>query len=145
LEAYWVADVKDPTLPRQSAHRWRQGCRLYAPAALYSPETLYFRFWYSFWPPLWSSGQSSWLQMQRSGFDSRRHQFFCELVGLERGPLSLVSTTEEIHERKRSGSSLENQEYSHKDPSRWRRGTLYPQKLVLTSPKSCGRSVGTVR
>jgi hypothetical protein len=27
-------------------------------------------------PPLWSSGQSSWLQMQRSGFDSRRYQIF---------------------------------------------------------------------
>jgi hypothetical protein len=27
-------------------------------------------------PPLWSSGQSSWLQIQRSGFDSRRYQIF---------------------------------------------------------------------
>jgi hypothetical protein len=25
-------------------------------------------------PPLWSSGQSSWLQIQRSRFDSRRYQ-----------------------------------------------------------------------
>jgi hypothetical protein len=25
---------------------------------------------------LWSSGQSSWLQIQRSGFDSRRYQIF---------------------------------------------------------------------
>jgi hypothetical protein len=47
-------------------------------------------------PPLWSSGQSSWLQIQRSGFDSRCYQVFCEVVGLERGPLSLVSTTEEL-------------------------------------------------
>jgi hypothetical protein len=31
------------------------------------------------------------------------------------------------------------------DPSRWLRGTLYPQKLALTSPTSGGRSVGTVR
>jgi hypothetical protein len=45
--------------------------------------------------PLWSSGQSSWLQIQRSGFDSRRYQIFWEVVSLERGPLSLVSTTEE--------------------------------------------------
>jgi hypothetical protein len=44
--------------------------------------------------PLWSSGQSSWLQVQRSGFDSRRYQIFWEAVGLERGPLNLVSTTE---------------------------------------------------
>jgi hypothetical protein len=27
-------------------------------------------------PPLWSSGQSSWLQIQRSRFDSRRYQIF---------------------------------------------------------------------
>jgi hypothetical protein len=26
------------------------------------------------WPPLWSSGQSSWLQIQRPGFDSRHYQ-----------------------------------------------------------------------
>jgi hypothetical protein len=32
-------------------------------------------------------------------------------VGLERGPLSLVSTTEELLERKSSGSGLENGEY----------------------------------
>jgi hypothetical protein len=29
-------------------------------------------------PPLWSSGQSSWLQIQRSGFDSRCYQIFSE-------------------------------------------------------------------
>jgi hypothetical protein len=39
-------------------------------------------------PPLWSSGQSFWLQIQRSGFDSRRYQIFWEVVGLEQGPLS---------------------------------------------------------
>jgi hypothetical protein len=46
-------------------------------------------------PPLWSSGQSSWLQIRRPGFDSRHYQKKKE-VGLERGPLSLVSTTEEL-------------------------------------------------
>jgi hypothetical protein len=30
------------------------------------------------------------------------------------------------------------------DPSRWLRGTLYPQKLALTLPTSGGRSVGVV-
>jgi hypothetical protein len=43
-------------------------------------------------PPLWSSRQSSWLQIQRSGFYSWRYQIFWEVVGLKRGPLSLVST-----------------------------------------------------
>jgi hypothetical protein len=32
-------------------------------------------------------------------------------VGLERGPLSLVGTTEEVLGRKSSGSSLESREY----------------------------------
>jgi hypothetical protein len=41
------------------------------------------------------------------GFDSLRYQIFWEVVGLERGPLSLVSKTEELLERKSSGSSLE--------------------------------------
>jgi hypothetical protein len=66
-------------------------------------------------------------------------------VGLERGPLSLVSTTEELLERESSGSGLENREYGRRDPSRWQSSTLYPQKLTLTSPTSGGRSVGVVR
>jgi hypothetical protein len=37
------------------------------------------------------------------GFDSRRYQMFWEVVGLERGPLSLVSITEELIEWKSSG------------------------------------------
>jgi hypothetical protein len=47
-------------------------------------------------PPLWSSGQSSWLQIQRSGFGSRHYQIFFEVVGLEHGPLRLVSTIEKL-------------------------------------------------
>jgi hypothetical protein len=50
-------------------------------------------------PPLWSSGQSSWIQMRSPGFDSR-HYLKKKVVGLERGPLNLVSTTEELLERK---------------------------------------------
>jgi hypothetical protein len=49
--------------------------------------------------PLWSSGQSSWLQIRRPGFDSRYYQNK-KVVGLERGSLSLVSTTEELLDRK---------------------------------------------
>jgi hypothetical protein len=69
----------------------------------------------------WSrwSGESSWLQVQRSGFDSRLYQIFWQVVGLERGPLSLVSTTEELLVRKYSGSSLENRDYGRRDWSRW--------------------------
>jgi hypothetical protein len=50
-------------------------------------------------PPLLSSGQSSWLQIRRLGFDSRHYQKK-KVMGLERGALSLVSTTEELLDRK---------------------------------------------
>jgi hypothetical protein len=30
-----MRDDKDPTMSRQSAHRWRLGCQPYTPAALY--------------------------------------------------------------------------------------------------------------
>jgi hypothetical protein len=98
-------------------------------------------------PPLWSSGQSSWPQIQRSGFDYRHYQIFLEVVGLERGPLSLVSTTEELLDRKieARGSCLEIREYGCRDPSCWPCGTLYPQELALDSPTSGDRTVGTVR
>jgi hypothetical protein len=42
------------------------------------------------------------------GFDSRPYQIFWEVGGLERCPLSLVRTTEELLEWKSSGSDLEN-------------------------------------
>jgi hypothetical protein len=66
------------------------------------------------WPPLWSSGQSSWLQIQRPGFESRRYQIFWEVVGLEWSPLSLMSTIEELLERNSSGSGLESREYGQR-------------------------------
>jgi hypothetical protein len=66
-------------------------------------------------------------------------------VGLERGPLGLVGTIEELLERKSSGSGLEKREYGRRDQSRWSRGSLYPQKLALTLPTSGGHSVGVVR
>jgi hypothetical protein len=46
-------------------------------------------------------GQNSCLKIQRSGFDPRLYQIFREVVGLERGPLSLVSTSDELLERKK--------------------------------------------
>jgi hypothetical protein len=71
-------------------------------------------------------------------FDSRHYQIFWEVVGLERGPLSLVSTTEEIFGSNSSGSGLENREYGRGDPLRWSRDTLYPQKLAYKR-RSLGR------
>jgi hypothetical protein len=51
-------------------------------------------------PPLWSSGQRSQTQIQNSGFDSRHYQIFWEVVGLERGSLSLVSTIGTLYPQK---------------------------------------------
>jgi hypothetical protein len=84
-------------------------------------------------PPLWSSGQSSCLQIQRPGFGSRRYQIFWEVVGLE------------LLEIKSSGSDLENQDYDRRDWSRWHHGTLYPQQLTLTLSTSGDRSFYIVR
>jgi hypothetical protein len=79
------------------------------------------------------------------GFNSRRCKIFWKVMDLERRPLSLVSTTEELLERKSSCSSLESREYDRGDPSLWPRGALYPRKLALTSPTSGDLSVGIVR
>jgi hypothetical protein len=88
-------------------------------------------------------------------------------VGLERDPLSLVNTIEELLGRKRSGSGLENRDYGRRDRADYatplyshtlalnrdygRRDRadyatpLYSHTLALTSPTSGGRSVCIVR
>jgi hypothetical protein len=76
---------------------------------------------------MWSSGQSSWLQIQRSRV---RFQIFWKVVGLEWCPLSLVSTTEKLPGRNSSSSGLEDWGYGHGDRLRWPRDTLYPQKVA---------------
>jgi hypothetical protein len=45
--------------------------------------------------------------------------FFYHILSnvIYRGPLRLVGTTEELFERKRSGSGIENREYGRRDPS----------------------------
>jgi hypothetical protein len=80
-----------------------------------------------------------------SGFDSPALPNLLRSSGSERGPLSLVSTTEKLLGRNSSGSGLENREYGRGDPLRWPRDTLYPQKLALSSSICGGRSVGIVR
>jgi hypothetical protein len=44
-----------------------------------------------------------------SRFESRRYQIFWEVVGLERGPHSLVNIIKELFEWKSRAPSLENQ------------------------------------
>jgi hypothetical protein len=79
------------------------------------------------------------------GFDSRLYKIFWEVVGLKRGPLSLVGTIEELLGRNSNGFGLENREYGRGDPLRWPRDTLYPQKLALTSLTCGGSWPGIVR
>jgi hypothetical protein len=62
-------------------------------------------------------------------------------VGLERGPLSLVSTTEVLLGRRSNGFGLESRVYGRGYPSR---DTPLFAYLALTSPTSGGRSVGIV-
>jgi hypothetical protein len=66
-------------------------------------------------------------------------------VGLERGPLSHLSTIEELLERNSSDSGVESREYGRVNPLRRPRDTFYQQKLALASPTSGGPSVGIVR
>jgi hypothetical protein len=66
-------------------------------------------------------------------------------VGLERGPLSLVSTTEELLDRKVASPAYKTENMvvgirhaDHVAPS-------IRKKFAMTSPTSGGRSVGIVR
>jgi hypothetical protein len=63
-------------------------------------------------------------------------------MGLERGALSLVSTTEELLERKSSGSGLENREYGSRGSDALTTRLPHPKKLALTLLTNGGRPVG---
>jgi hypothetical protein len=56
-----------------------------------------------------------------------------------------VSATEELVERESSGSGVETEIIAVGIRRADYATLLYPQKSALTSPKSCGRSVGLVR
>jgi hypothetical protein len=87
---------------------------------------------------------NSWISTFNQWRDNLQYILF-NLCTWRRGPLSLVSTIEELLGRKSSGSGLEIREYGRSDPSCWARGNLYQQKLALTSPINGGHSVGRVR
>jgi hypothetical protein len=80
------------------------------------------------------------------GFDSLSYQIYREVVGLERGPLSLVTTTKELLEWKSRGSGSRKPRLTamgirctdHATPP-------ISKKLALTSQTSGGCSVGIVR
>jgi hypothetical protein len=58
------------------------------------------------------------------GFHSRRFQIFWEAAGLERGPLSLVSTTEELLEGKVAAPVYKSEINDRGNPLRWPRDTF---------------------
>jgi hypothetical protein len=66
-------------------------------------------------------------------------------VGLERGPLSLVSTTEELLDRKVAAPVWKTENTAVGIRHAEHVAPLYPQKLVITSPTGDGRSVVIVR
>jgi hypothetical protein len=66
------------------------------------------------------------------------------ISGSGTGSTQPVSITEELLERKSSGSGLEIRAFGIGDPQRRSHGTLYPQTLALTSSSGV-RSVGIVR
>jgi hypothetical protein len=62
------------------------------------------------------------------GFNSRRYYIFWAVVALERGPLSLVSTVEELLGGKSSGFGPETREYGRGDPLCWAHDSLLIRK-----------------
>jgi hypothetical protein len=68
-----------------------------------------------------------------------------KVVGLERGALSLVSTTEELLDRKVAAPIQKPENTAVGDPRTDHVTPLYLQKLALTSQTSGGCSVGIVR
>jgi hypothetical protein len=96
-------------------------------------------------PPLWSSGQSSWLQIQRSRFR------FPALPDFLRSSKFGTGSTQP-REDNWGATWKESRDWSRKPKltavgirCATPRNTLYPLKLALTSTTSGGRSVGIVR
>jgi hypothetical protein len=96
-------------------------------------------------PPLWSSGQNFWLQIQRSWVPFPAFPDLLRSSGLERNPHSLVRTTEELLGRYSSGSGQENRDYRLGGSIALTTQHPLSAKVGTTSPTSGGRSVGIVR
>jgi hypothetical protein len=96
--------------------------------------------------PLWSSGQSFWLQIPRPRVRFPALPDFLRSSGSGTGSTLLRKDNWRATWMKSSDSGLENRDLTtvgircadHATP-------LYPQKLTLTSPTRDGRSVGIVR
>jgi hypothetical protein len=96
-------------------------------------------------PPLWSSGQSSWPRIQKSGFDSQSYKIFLKNSESGIGSAQPREYNWGATWKKSSGSGIENRDYGRRDPSSWSRDSFCPQKLALIALTSGGRWVGIVR
>jgi hypothetical protein len=124
-------------------------CSSFVPLTTYSIFRTNYVYEFSVLYPMWDRlcGLVVRFLAHRSrglGSISGATRFFWEVLGLERGPLSLISTSEELLGRKNSDPCLENRKYGSRYPSRSSHGTLYPQTLALISSRSGGVSVGIV-
>jgi hypothetical protein len=106
-------------------------------------ETNRKRLFLDLQPPLWSRGQSSWLQIEESGFDSRLPDFL-------RSSGSGTGSTQPREynwratwkKKKSSGSGLENWDYGRKEsvPLTTRRPSIYKKNCNNFADKR--RSLG---
>jgi hypothetical protein len=102
-------EIEAPTIFRHSAHRWRQSCRPYAPAAFYPQENSWYSFllevfltsalvggeWSASCPSRFTPGERApgthWIGVwvdPRVGVDDLEMRKFLTLPGLELWPLS---------------------------------------------------------
>jgi hypothetical protein len=88
---------------RARAHSWTGACKILI-RIINTARPLQFR------PPLWSSGKSSWLQIQMPGPDSLLYQFFW-VVGLDRGTAQTDEYNWRATWKKSLGSGLEIRNY----------------------------------
>jgi hypothetical protein len=79
------------------------------------------------------------------GFYSRLYRIFWEVVGLKRGPLSLMRIIQELHEWKSSGSGYRRRRLTAVGVRRADHATPSIRKSLSISPTSDGRLVGIVR
>jgi hypothetical protein len=94
---------------------------------------------------MWSSGQSSWLQIQRFRVLFPALPDFLRSSGSGLGPTQPREDNWGATWKESSGSGLENRKINGRgDSLPWSRDTLYPINLALTSLTSGGRSVGIV-
>ena len=132
------SDAKGKVVPCRKSCGWGGGI---SHTCLFSPVHG------SEWPPLWSSGQSFWLQIQRYRVRSPALPDFLSSSGSGTGS----NQPREVNwgatwMKKVAAPGLENRRLTavgtrcadHVTP-------LYPQKLALTSPTSGSCSVGIVR